>query len=150
MRTYIMTDSNDCKETIFANNIHDAMESATNTIKAWYESQEKTFYIRASIADDKGNIAAHITVPIHPRAPRCVGDFHDWQRPFSLVGGIEENPGVWGNSGGIIMDEVCLNCGCKKTTNTWDTCPATGMQGLTSIKYEEDYFSDILGMKNAG
>lgn len=48
--------------------------------------------------------------------PACSnGGEHDWQTPFSLVGGIKENPGVW-SLGGTKMSfhEVCSCCGMHK------------------------------------
>jgi len=43
---------------------------------------------------------------------------HDWRTPFGLVGGIEENPGVWGHGGaGVSVTEVCALCGCYRTTH---------------------------------
>lgn len=37
---------------------------------------------------------------------------HDWQSPHELVGGCEENPGVWGMGGVRIQTvEVCSHCG---------------------------------------
>lgn len=76
-----------------------------------------------------------ITVEVHPPEPDCEQDDHDWQRPHSVVGGVEENPGVWGSGGGVKITEVCRHCGHYKTTNTYATNPANGKQGLTSIAY---------------
>ena len=48
--------------------------------------------------------------------PECTNeDGHDWQSPFSIVGGIKENPGVW-SLGGTKMSfyEVCSCCGMHK------------------------------------
>ncbi len=40
---------------------------------------------------------------------------HDWQSPYSLVGGIRENPGVWSNGGtSMSYKEVCAICGKYK------------------------------------
>jgi hypothetical protein len=54
-----------------------------------------------------------------------------------LVGGIEENPGVWGHGGGVVINEACVRCGCGRTTDTWAQDPSTGRQGLESVAYEE-------------
>jgi len=42
---------------------------------------------------------------------------HVWRSPYSVVGGIKENPGVW-SLGGTAMRfvECCRHCGCIKTT----------------------------------
>jgi len=41
---------------------------------------------------------------------------HDWRTPFRLVGGIRDNPGVWGNGGTRYTSKyVCRCCGKYKT-----------------------------------
>ena len=80
-------------------------------------------------------LAADLTV--HPREPDCIDDDdHDWQAPHELVGGLEENPGVRGNGGGVIIQHVCARCGCYRTTNTWATNPSNGTP-MTSVSYED-------------
>lgn len=74
------------------------------------------------------------TIEIEPKEPACSGDEHDWCSPHSVVGGIEENPGVWANGGGVIINEVCRHCGCLKTTDTWAQKGAE--QGYTSVAYD--------------
>jgi hypothetical protein len=78
------------------------------------------------------------TITIHPEEPECLdGRDHDWQSPYKLLGGLKENPGVWGNGGGIIAHEVCANCGARMTYDTWAQDPETGEQGLTQVTYKE-------------
>jgi hypothetical protein len=60
-----------------------------------------------------------IEVRIDPPAPKCTAEEHGWQSPLEIVGGIEENPGVWGHAGGIVIHEVCLHCGCGRVRDTW-------------------------------
>lgn len=82
-----------------------------------------------------------VTITIEPPEPKCSDKRgHDWQSPHSLLGGLEENPGVWGHGGGVIINEVCVRCGCGKTTDTWAQRPDTGEQGLHSVSYEEDAY----------
>jgi hypothetical protein len=79
---------------------------------------------------------ALVTVTFVPEAPRCLaGKAHDWQRPYDVVGGLRENPGVWGSGGGVVMDECCVNCGCARITDTWAHRPDTGEGGLESVTY---------------
>ena len=66
-----------------------------------------------------------VTIAVNPSAPKCSESEHDFQSPFELVGGIESNPGVFGSGGGVIIDEACMNCGCKKQTDTWAYRPDT-------------------------
>lgn len=91
-------------------------------------------------ADDEEE---RVTVAIDPDEPECAeGHEHDWVSPYWLLGGCKENPGVWGNCGGVVITEACRHCGAKKTTDTWAQDPETGRQGLTSVRYEEDVYSD--------
>lgn len=79
-----------------------------------------------------------MTITLDPDEPDCEdGEEHDWRSPYSVLGGIEENPGVWGHGGGVIIDEVCAHCGRYKTTDTWAQNPETGEQGLKSVAYRD-------------
>lgn len=83
------------------------------------------------------------SVELNPQEPECVFDNeHEWKSPYSIVGGCEENPGVHGSGGGVIITECCMLCGCKKQTDTWAQDPSNGEQGLTSIEYFEHEYSD--------
>jgi hypothetical protein len=82
-------------------------------------------------------------IAIEQPEPNCLdGENHDWQSPYSIVGGIKENPGVWGHGGGVIIKEVCMLCGCQKVTDTWAQNPSNGQQGLTSVKYTEGEYTE--------
>jgi hypothetical protein len=85
-----------------------------------------------------------LTVNVDPVEPGCSERAHDWQSPVEIVGGIEENPGVVGHGGGVIISECCMHCGCKRTTDTWAQRRDTGEQGLTSVKYEEGGYAEEL------
>ena len=74
-------------------------------------------------------------VAVDPDEPSCDADYHEWYSPHSLVGGLKENPGVFGHGGGVVVVEICRHCGLTKTTDTWAQCRQTGIQGLTSIEY---------------
>ena len=89
------------------------------------------------------------TITLDPPEPDCEsGHDHDWQSPYELVGGIKENPGVWGKGGGIVAEEVCVICGCARHTDTWAQNPETGEQGLTSIRYEPGkYASEVITIR---
>lgn len=77
------------------------------------------------------------TVEIDPEEPECTEEKHDWCSPHDVVGGIKENPGVWGNGGGLIINEVCRHCGCLKTIDTWAQRRDNGEQGLSSVIYDD-------------
>lgn len=79
-----------------------------------------------------------ITVAIEPEEPECDCDHdHDWRSPYSVLGGLRENPGVWGHGGGVIITEVCAYCGAYRVIDTWAQDPDTGAQGLRSTEYRE-------------
>lgn len=83
------------------------------------------------------------TITIEPELPDCIdSESHQWESPYSILGGLKDNPGVFGNGGGVICNEVCMLCGCKKTTDTWAQNPSNGERGLTSVSYEEGECSD--------
>lgn len=56
-----------------------------------------------------------IEVGEDPPEPECTKDEHDWERPYEIVGGLKENPGVW-SAGGTTMTfhSVCAHCGLHK------------------------------------
>lgn len=52
-----------------------------------------------------------------PKAPDCKdGQEHEWHTPHNVLGGLEENPGVWSAGGtSMVFKSVCKHCGCVKT-----------------------------------
>jgi hypothetical protein len=83
------------------------------------------------------------TFAIEPEEPPCPGEkAHDWESPHAILGGLEENPGIWGHGGGVVIKEVCVCCGCLKTTDTWAQNPSNGEQGLTSVAYSPGEYRD--------
>ena len=83
------------------------------------------------------------TITIEATEPECLdGDEHVWNTPHSILGGLKENPGCWGHGGGVICHEVCMRCGCQKTTDSWAQNPSNGQQGLRSTEYTEGKYTD--------
>jgi hypothetical protein len=72
-----------------------------------------------------------------PEEPECSEGEHDWQSPYEVLGGLKENPGVWGKGGGIVSKEVCAHCGAYRITDTWAQDRSSGAQGLTEVTYED-------------
>ena len=88
------------------------------------------------------------TITLEAEEPQCTEDEHDWQSPIAIVGGIEENPGVYGHGGGVTITEVCMHCGCKRVRDTWAQDPQTGEQGLESVEYESGrYANEVAAIK---
>ena len=141
MTTYELSDGNS-RETIEARDLKDARRQAEAWVRAgdWNEP-EQTIWINVLIFED-GERVDSVTVAIDPTEPACSGyEDHDWRAPHALVGGLKENPGVHGHGGGVVIAEVCVRCGCKRTTDTWAQDRSTGEQGLTSVGYERKAFS---------
>jgi hypothetical protein len=141
MKYELRDDSN--QETIEARDLADARRQAGAWARAgdWNEPEE-TIWIRVTIFDEDGDWVDTVHVAIDPTEPACSGyEEHDWRAPHALVGGLKENPGVHGHGGGIVIAEVCVRCGCKRTTDTWAQDRSTGEQGLTSVSYERKAYS---------
>lgn len=84
-------------------------------------------------------------ISVDPDEPECDDSTeHDWCSPHEIVGGIEENPGVWCHGGGIVAHEVCMRCGCGRTTDTWAQDMSDGTQGLTSVSYEPRKYAEAI------
>lgn len=80
----------------------------------------------------------HHKITVDPTEPDCLnGKEHDWRSPYSVFGGLKENPGVFGNGGGVITKECCSHCGKRKTSDSWAQDPSDGQQGLDSVTYAD-------------
>jgi hypothetical protein len=115
----------------------------------WNDAEGETFWVNVSAwrlaytwdPDDQDLIELRVDdeshlIAIEPDEPECSsGDGHDWQSPHGVLGGLEDNPGVWCNGGGVIIREVCAHCGVYRVTDTWAQDSATGQQGLESVEY---------------
>lgn len=71
-----------------------------------------------------------------PEPPCCQEEGHNWESPHELLGGLEENPGVWGHGAGVIENTVCSNCGMQRCIDTAATDPSTGRE-FTEYSYKE-------------
>lgn len=81
--------------------------------------------------------AKWVTITLEPDEPKCSdGKGHDWTSEGE--GGLEENPGVFGNGGGVLIYQHCRNCGLRKIIDTWAQRTDTGEQGLRSVEYESE------------
>jgi len=129
-------------ETFEADSLEEAREQAAD----WagdgdYEEITSTFWVDWRLDQRVGEEwepVAGGTVEFEPDEPICLSrdEDHDWQSPLEVVGGIRENPGVWGHGGGAVICECCMKCGAQRRTDTWAQRSDTGEQGLTSVSYE--------------
>lgn len=84
-------------------------------------------------------------IAIDPPTPKCLrGKEHDWQTPHEIVGGLKENPGVWGSGGGVKGTYVCLHCGCGKHWDSWAQRRDNGEQWLASVSYVRGEYAEQL------
>jgi hypothetical protein len=109
-----------------------------NVVVSNYCEIVSTIWIDVRVRCKETGEDASDSVALDPLAPKCARGAreHDWKSPHRLVGGLKENPGVWGHGGGVIIREVCMRCGCERVTDTWAEDLATGREGLESVSYE--------------
>lgn len=137
-------------------------DSAQEAAEEWVEGGDwgdgsSTTWVNVTVheVDGQGNdvdgTREHITITIEPTEPTCPAGSHDWKSPHAIVGGLVENPGVWGHRGGVKTLEICMVCGCSKRTDTWAQNPSTGEQGLTEVAYKAGEFRDeVAALASAG
>jgi hypothetical protein len=132
--------------TIEANSHTDAVMQAKDwLLDGDYDTSEGTVWVHGYLIDldrevpegyeERRQHAERIDVSIDPPEPECTENEHDWQAPVEIIGGMRENPGVWGHGGGVVIHDVCLHCGCERVHDTWAQDPETGQQGLRSVAY---------------
>jgi len=104
----------------------------------WDRSQ--TLFLKAEVIEldddgEYGETLGHVRVTLLPEEPRCVSGSHVWCSPYDLLGGLRENPGVFGHGGGVRIKEICKHCGLCKLTDTWATNPCDGTEGHEAVEY---------------
>jgi hypothetical protein len=70
---------------------------------------------RATLMSDAHDCSAEIVA----EEPECDdGEDHDWRAPHDVVGGVRENPGVFGSGhGSVKVIEYCIKCGKIRSTD---------------------------------
>lgn len=149
IRNWLITDDpsigwDDADE--FAGTEAEAVARAERLAAQWYGGdRESTQFVHVWLADadsderdsDGDPVAEEHVITVDPIEPPCPeADEHDWSNDWALVGGIEENSGVWGKGGGVLIHERCRHCRMWRIKDTWAQDRLTGEQGLTSISYE--------------
>jgi hypothetical protein len=150
-REWILREEGYDYDTVEADSAQDALEAArANVDRANYADAEGTLWVSVEVRCEVTDEAESATVQLDPDEPECdAGVGHDWQSPHELLGGLEENPGVQGHGGGVVVKEVCMRCGCSRTTDTWAQNPETGEQGLESVSYEQGEFAEAVARMSA-
>ena len=148
MARYEMREDSGASEIIEAESIEDAMQQA----REWAAegSYEERVMVRVSVheVDEDGEWLSdgesdsdEVAAGPEPKPPATdcgtEDEDHDWQRPQELVGGLNENPGVF-STGGTRLDfhEVCARCGLRK--HSWDQGTQRNPGDLDEgVEYEE-------------
>jgi hypothetical protein len=145
-RTFELWEAGHRYDKVQADSIEQALHTARcNVDRGNYPDSNGTLYIDIRAIevldeedDEREPEEATGTVTLEPAEPVCEGDrVHEWESPLGVVGGIAENPGVWGKGGGVVIREVCMHCGQYRITDTWAQRRDTGEQGVRAVSYEQ-------------
>jgi hypothetical protein len=137
-RAWILREEGADYDTVMASSLKEALDQARlNVDRTNYPEADHRIWIDISARCMETDDRASDAVTLDQHEPECEdgGGKHDWQSPHELVGGAEDNPGVWGHGSGEIIDEVCMRCGCERSTDTWAQNPETGEHGFASVSY---------------
>ena len=142
-RTWTLTECGyNYKETV-ANSLADALaEAVDNVDRANYDStdRDRTLWVTVAAECELTGESGSEIVTVEPDEPDCSEQEHDWCSDHAIVGGLKENPGVWGKGAGVIIHEVCRHCRCARITDTWSQCPETGQQGFETVRYDTELY----------
>lgn len=131
-------------ETLKAASLGEALAEARSLLRAgdWGQAgSRKSIHVEAVVRvldEDGGEVGGErhpVSARIDPKPPEPEGISHDWQSPHQVLGGMEENPGVFGKGGGAVVTEVCANTGWYRVTDGWDQ--SQGPEPVETIEYEE-------------
>ena len=117
-----------------------ALEYGEEWLREGDWDRSETLFLEAEVVQlkDDGDFKdtlGYVRVVLPPEEPKCSGGSHAWCAPYELLGGMEENPGVFGHGGGVRIKEVCKRCGTGRLTDTWATNPCDGTQGHETVEY---------------
>lgn len=144
-------------ETLAASTMAEAIEEAKDLLRNGdWDTSKGTVWPIASVVkvevDDEGDEVdvdhETVSVSIDPPEPGCSEGEHDWQAPYSILGGLKEDPGVFGQGGGMIIREVCAHCGTYRERDTGARNPTTGEHGLGSVAYEDANEESLTWVQN--
>ena len=130
-------EADNCKMEISAASPREAAEEFISS--GSYPEESETYWVSVYVrpADAGPEDGEYIKVAIDPEEPPCDLGEHDWQSPHEVVGGLPENPGVFGHGGGAKKITVCAHCGVYRIWDGWAADPEDGEQGLESVSYQD-------------
>lgn len=122
--------------TVWAASAEKALELAEDNFdRSCYPDADESFTITIAVHSDLINQDDSRTVTIDPEVPECVAGDHDWQSPYSVLGGCKANPGVWASGHGqVSCTSVCALCGSYRTVDHGATNRSNGAQ-MTETSY---------------
>lgn len=149
IRRYQLSEGGVPYEIVTADSVEDALDEARcNVDRANYAGDEdRTLRVSVSAwsvgADGRadGEEEDSDTVTLDPEEPECSESEHEWISPYAIIGGLRENPGVWGRGGGVVIHRVCEHCGLTRIVDTAATDGETG-QRYESTSYDADKYRD--------
>lgn len=109
----------------------------------WLDLEARGPYTIA-IEDEDGEWLAEATGIIGPPIPDGISNDTEWKSPHHIVGGLKENPGVFGSGGGVVITEIDPATGVTRTTHTWDqgwtgTGEPVETERYTKLEDSDDY-----------
>lgn len=108
-----------------------------------------TLYVRSDETDEDGDPVEERDEPVeipqdeelldeHRRDHERSGHEHEWESPHSLVGGLQENPGVQSHGGLHISAEYRCACGARRVENVdRQRLPCQGPTEWVTIDYPD-------------
>jgi len=137
MTTYTMVeDGNNAWEIIHATDLQDAKQQLQEWAAGadWNQDEPDASTIQVDYAlyegrwepGEDGDPVYEYTHTYDPTPPPCTGTEHEWEATVEQEGGLEENPGVWGHGGGVVIHDHCRHCGTRRTRDTWAQDDTTG------------------------
>lgn len=139
VRVYGLSECGQHYDYIWAASIDDALAVAVRNFNSdAYPMGEgsETTWIDIQVCDMLTEETASTEMEIDPPEPECTEGEHDWRSPYSVLGGLRENPGVWGHGAGVIIKTVCAHCGAYMIRDTWAQRPDNGVEGYESVAYQ--------------
>jgi len=135
MRYAISHDGSDYDE-VEAESIEAALEMALEDVEENLYRRRTTTWVDVAARDVATDEVAGVLFTVEPEEPECDGyGAHEWSAAWRLVGGLAENPGVFGHGGGVRIHDVCLHCRTERIRDTW--AEWNGQEGLESVEYVE-------------
>lgn len=152
VRPWRLIEGGNAYETAWARSAAAALRIARDNVDAdAYDHDDGTVYVDIRVECELTDELDTDTVVIEQREPPCEeGMMHDWRTPYDVLGGLRENPGIWGHGGGVIMRSLCRHCGRYRIVDTWAQRPDTGEQGLVETTYEEPDQASLDWVGSAG